>query len=593
VRNTKLIWQLFPSHILILLAAMLAIGWYGTQSIRSFYVQQMGADLEARSRLIEQRAIELLVSGKVDNLIGFCKESGRRAATRITIIDPQGTVLCDSVHDPRTMENHAARPEIIQAHAGNPGTAMRYSTTTRQDMLYVAIPLKDQDAVRGVLRTAIPLTSIDDTLSQFFFRITMGILLVTVLAAGMTLLVSRKVSQPLEKMKQGAMRFASGDFSTKITASGSEEIVGLAQAMNRMATQLNERIRTVVSQRNELQTVVSSMIEGVMAVNLDEKIMYMNEAATRQLSIGQSQVKERNLPEIVRNVDLLRFIQKTLAHAEPVEGTVVLNRGRADERFLQVHGAQLIDAKKKRIGALIVTNDVTRLLRLENMRRDFVANVSHELKTPITSIKGYVETLLVEAAEGPRHVRDFLEIISKHANRLQAIVEDLLTLATIEQQGEQDAIHLTPGNIKNVLQDAIEACSPAAAAKNILVKLQCDDDLTAQINGPLLEQALINLLDNAIKYSDQNSVVFVETDTADDFIRILVRDTGIGMAPHHLPRLFERFYIVDKARSRKLGGTGLGLAIVKHIVQAHGGQVSVTSEPGKGSTFTLHIPNTS
>ncbi|MCF6291695.1 MAG: ATP-binding protein [Desulfobacterales bacterium] len=590
MRKVKLIWLLFPANALILLGAILLIALYGGQSLKLFYVNQTAAQLEAQSRLVEREVTRLLQDNRRADLNSFFAEVGQRTSARITLVDQQGKVLNDTAHDPRKMENHGGRPEIIQAMAGRVGRSKRYSTTIGQDMLYVAIPLMEKGSIRGVLRASIPLTAIDNTLRGFFYRVGLGLLVIAGLAAGITLFVSRKVSRPLQMMRQGAMQFAAGDFSKKISVSGSEEIVGLAQSMNSMAAHLDDRIRAVVSQRNELETVLSSMGEGVIAVDLDANVVYMNGSAARQLGVDQWKVQGRNILEVVRNIDLLHFIQKTLAEDGPSEGSLVFNRGREGERILQLRGAQLFDARKTRHGALIVMNDVTRLLRLENIRRDFVANVSHELKTPITSIKGYVETLLDETGDGPAQVRDFLEIIHKHANRLQAIVEDLLTLSKIEQDDEREMIPLARETIKNVLRAAIEVCSAKAAEKNINITLQCDDSLAAAINRHLLEQACINLIDNAVKYSGPGSKVQVEAETTGTDLLIRVRDTGPGIAAEHLDRLFERFYIVDKARSRKLGGTGLGLAIVKHIARAHGGRVTVQSELEKGTVFTIHLP---
>ena len=290
----------------------------------------------------------------------------------------------------------------------------------------------------------------------------------------------------------------------------------------------------------------------------------------------------------VRNLTLQRFISQTLADANPIEGEIDLTGRGGQEKYFYAHGARFQDAAKMTSGAIIVINDVTSLRRLENMRRDFVANVSHELKTPITSIEGFAETLLDGALESPEDARRFVEIIAKQSKRLHAIIEDLLALSRLEQEQEQTRLALTEEKIITPLRRAIEICELKAAEKKISIELTAPADLTAGLNSPLFEQAATNLIVNAIKYSDEGGRVLVRAGEREDGkIAVEVQDFGAGIAPQHLPRLFERFYRSDAARSRKLGGTGLGLAIVKHIVQAHGGEVGVISELGKGATFTI------
>jgi len=589
VYSSKLIWQLYPAYLLIIIGAMLTTAWYGSDSLKKLYLEQKIAGLEAQARLLEPRIRELYGAGSPE-LGGFCRDSGRNASTRITVIAADGNVACDSSRDPQGMDNHGQRPEVLLALRGATGTSQRYSASTNREMLYVAVPLRIRGETEGVIRTSMPLTAVREPLNDFFLKIGLVLLLVTIITSIIAFLTSRKITRPLDAMTRAATRFAEGDLSRRIVVSGSEEIVTLAQALNKMGVQLRERIGKIESQRNELETVVSSMIEGVIACDPEARILYMNRAAADQLEVDRRDLQGSNILEVVRNIDLLRFIGQTLDKDAPIEGTVILNRGRDDERILQVNGNQLTDPGGKRIGALIVINDVTRVLRLENLRRDFVANVSHELKTPITSIKGYVETLLQECEGSPPHFRDFLGIIAKHASRLEAIVEDLLTLSRIEQDERRDRIKLEPAGIRDSVAAAVEICSAKAAEKGIEINLADLADLRAMINPPLLEQALINLIDNAVKFSPENSTVFIDTEEAAGSIRINIRDNGPGIAKEHLPRLFERFYLVDKARSRKLGGTGLGLAIVKHIVQAHGGIVSVVSKPGRGSVFMVRLP---
>jgi two-component system phosphate regulon sensor histidine kinase PhoR len=587
-RRKRLIWQLFPPFLLITLLSLLAVSWYASSSLRHFFQDQTAADLKIRALLVEKQIVALLAPLAAAEVDAICKDIGKQSATRITVILPSGQVVGDSRETPHLMDNHAGRPEIAMALKGNLGQSIRYSNTLRQQMMYVAVPLQKNQTILGVIRTSVPITSIKRELRSIQTKIALGGFLIAVLAAWISLLISRRLSHPLEEMKKGADRFAAGDLSHRLTMPDSEELASLADALNQMAAQLDRRIKTVISQRNELETVLSSMMEGVIAVNNDERIIRMNEAAAGFFDCDPEICQGRDLQEVIRNSALQQFVRSALASREPKEDDIIVYFNA--ESTLNLKSSPLLDANKETIGTLVVFNDVTQLRRLENMRRDFVANVSHEIKTPLTAIKGFVETLHRGNVDDPQEAGRFLGIIQKHADRLSSIVEDLLSLSRIEQEDEGKTIKLEQGNVNDVFQSATQICRSKAEEKNITIRPVCEENISAKFDTTLLEQAVVNLLDNAIKYSEPKSTILLKAQPNDSEIRISVEDQGIGIAQKHLPRLFERFYRVDKARSRNLGGTGLGLAIVKHIAQAHGGHITVESTLGVGSTFTIHLP---
>ena len=367
------------------------------------------------------------------------------------------------------------------------------------------------------------------------------------------------------------------------------ELAELADSFNRMAEQLQRRIGVLIQNNNEQKAVLASMAEGVLAVDSQERVISMNTASRRLLGLDGSQAQGRRLAEVVRNADLSRFVTRALACEEPVEADVVLMGDR--QRVMQAHGSALHDSEGRPIGAVIVLNDVTDFRRLEHIRRDFVANVSHELKTPITSIKGFVETLLDGAMHDPVDAERFLRIVAKQADRLHAIIEDLLSLSKIEQGEDADAIALDLAPICGTLEAAAYTCQTAAKEHDISVSLECPDESASQhqrhVAGAGGRQPA-RQRDQVQRSGPRRSRLWAEA-TGDEVL-IHVADRGSGIADEHAARIFERFYRVDRARSRKLGGTGLGLAIVKHIVQAHHGRVTVESTLGVGSTFTIHLP---
>jgi two-component system phosphate regulon sensor histidine kinase PhoR len=587
-RRKRLIWQLFPSYLLITLLSLLAVSWYASSSLRHFFLDRTAADLKTRALLVEKQIAAHLTPLDAAAVDAICKEIGKHSATRITVILPSGQVIGDSRETPQLMDNHAGRPEIASALKGETGMSRRYSKTLMQRMMYVAIPLKNGQTTSGVIRISLPTTSIDRELRSIQIKIALGGLLIALIAAGISLLISRRISRPIEEMKKGADHFAEGDLTHRLTAPDSEELASLAEALNQMAAQLDRRIETIMSQRNELETVLASMLEGVIAIDNEERIINLNSAAVGLFDSKPENCRDRNLQEVIRNSALQQFVRQSIISQVPKEDDISLYHN--GEKTLHLHSSPLLDANKERIGTLVVFNDVTHLRRLENMRRDFVANVSHEIKTPLTAIKGFVETLHQGSVDNPEEAKRFLGIIQKHVDRLSSIVEDLLSLSRIEQEDEVKTIKLEEGFIKDVFRSAILICRPKAEEKNITVISLCDEPISARFDAMLLEQAVVNLLDNGIKYSEPERTIYLKAERDNSEIKISVVDQGLGIAKKHLPRLFERFYRVDKARSRKMGGTGLGLAIVKHIAQAHGGSVSVESTLGQGSTFTIHLP---
>ncbi|HIJ65114.1 MAG TPA: response regulator [Candidatus Hydrogenedentes bacterium] len=369
---------------------------------------------------------------------------------------------------------------------------------------------------------------------------------------------------------------------------GAQEVSALANTLNQMAAQLDERIATIVCQRNEQEAVLSSMIEGVFAVDPEGQIITLNKAAAHLLGVEPTGSAGRRLQELVHNAPLLEFIDDIAATQTPGEGEIRLLL-QDEERRVRVLGTPLRGPGQNSMGVVIVLNDVTRLHKLETIRRDFVANVSHELRTPITSIKGFVETLLDGKLQESPDSRRFLEIVESQADRLNAIIEDLLSLSRLEEE-ERSKVALEEGDVAAVVAAAVQACCVKASAKDVALENTCRQSVTARINAHLLEQAIVNLIDNAVKYSEPNSSVRLSVEENEDAVVVRVEDHGCGIANEHVPRIFERFYRVDKARSRRLGGTGLGLAIVKHIAQIHNGRATVESHLGTGSTFSLHIP---
>ena len=586
--HRKLIWQIYPSYLLIIVAALAAAALYISGALEEFYLQETQRHLEAQARLFQEMLPRPFSAEQHPQINALCRTFGATLGSRITVILPSGQVIGDSMEDPSKMDNHGDRPEIVAAFANRPGVATRYSYTVKRQMMYVALSLNNGEQVAGVVRAALPLLSIQQALSLFDEKIVFGGLVIAAFAAIISFGVAYWLNQPLQDIRKGAEQFASGHLQHRIYPAGSQELLLLAEAMNQMAAQLHDRIDQITQQRNELETMLASMVEAVLVVDAEERILRCNQAAGNLFKFDVNAARNRSIQEVIRNREIQRFLKTTLHSQKPIEELLEFDFD--GEQFLRAYGTLLKNGDQRIQGVLLVFHNITRLKQLENMRRDFVANVSHELKTPITAIKGFIETLQTGAMDDANAASRFLEIIARNANRLENIIDDLLALSKIEQGEENERITLTPNNIADILHAAITACTPTANEKAITVTLDAPETLSGNVNADLLEQAVSNLLDNALKYSGASSTIAVQGKRQNGQILISVKDSGCGIPAEHLPRLFERFYRVDKARSRNLGGTGLGLAIVKHIVQAHRGSVAVESVVGKGSVFTIELP---
>lgn len=587
MRTKRLFWRIYTYFLIVTLGALVMTAWYIDRSLDAFHKKEVATDLLARARIIA-RELSPPLDRDVTGLNQLINDLGRLTLTRITIVMPDGRVIADSSEKPKGLENHLNRPEIMEALAGRTGQSLRYSDTLRRRLMYLAIPVWQEGAVAGVVRVSLPLAVIDEALKALYGTIALGAVVVAGLFALLAWALSRRITRPLEYMRQASEQFAKGELNARIPVPDTAEMSTLAQTMNQMALQLHDRVRMVALQHNEQHAVLANMVEGVLAVDTSERVLHINPAACQVLGLKAGEAQGRHILETVRNIELQEFLVMTLSAPGPTEREIVL-RGEL-ERFIQLHGSSLKDADGRNIGALVVMHDITRLKRLETMRRDFVANVSHELKTPITTLKGCVETLVDGAVNRPEEAARFLDMMRRQVERLELMVDDLLALARLEFETERGEIVLEAGSVQDVLNRAVQVFTKRAEAKGILLVLDCPDPLPALINAPLLEQAVGNLLDNAIKYSSEETRITVTGLQTEEAIEIQVADQGVGIEPVHWTRIFERFYRVDQARSRAMGGTGLGLSIVKHIAIAHHGGVSVESVPGKGSTFTLRLP---
>ncbi len=589
MKRRRLFVQLAVPLVLVTIVVFGGFSWYAARHVHDLMLQRTADDLAARAAMVELDMRPLVRSMLTADIQSLARTRGEAGRMRVTVILPDGRVIGDSMEDPARMDNHGSRPEIVDAFRTGRGEAVRFSHTIQRISLAVARRMGPPEAPEAVVRVSVPITWVEQAEASIRTQLFTGAGIAAVLTVLILLFVIRGFVRSVDRVRAGASRFAHGSFDTKIPVASTRELAELATDLNHMASELDARMSTILKQHREQEAMLASMVEGVLAVNSEQRIITVNKALAAMLSLDASAVQHRSLEEVIRNSDLQRFAAQALASATPIEGEITIE-GSQEDRHLQAHGTQLPQINGGGAGAVIVLNDITRMRKLENIRREFVSNVSHELKTPVTSIKGFVETLLDGAIENREDARRFLGIIARQSDRLHAIIDDLLSLSRIERDAERNDIARELVRFCDVVRAAVQTCEMQATERGMQIEIACDETISARIDPHLIEQALVNLISNAITYSEQGGRIIVRLESSETEYRLSVRDFGVGIAPEHLPRLFERFYRVDKARSRTHGGTGLGLSIVKHIAQAHGGSAVVDSMRGQGSTFSLLLP---
>ena len=581
--------KLILSYVLVVLISFGFIAVFLDKNLENRSLQEIKDSLIIQGNLvipqIESKELISRNSAYLDNLI---QKLSPRMQCRITLITPQGRVLVDSqkpLDQALLMENHSLRPEVIQAMRTGRGEEIRYSSTLRIDMLYVALAIKDNADIIGILRLALPLKGVENTLAVIRKTIILSLVFALGFAFLLGSVLAASITRPVNRITGISRDFAKGDFRRRISLSSGDEIGELAATLNNMAQALEERIKQIQGQGQQLTAIFNSMVEGVIATDSRGRIISLNPPAEKIFSVKKDGILGKTFLEAIRNNDISEIINRTLRQRNAVSQELSLNWPL--QRVFQVSASAIFENEKVS-GCLLVIHDITEIRKLETVRRDFVANVSHELKTPLTSIKGFVETLLEGGLEDKGNSRQFLKIIQEHTERLNSLINDLLDLSCIESK--ELVLHKQSINLRVLAQRVLSGFDSGAKKKSILLVNELDEKLNLTVDEDRIEQVFTNLIDNAVKFNRDKGLVKIYSRDEGDKVKIVVEDTGAGIPTKDLPRIFERFYRVDKARSRELGGTGLGLSIVKHIIELHSGSVGVESLEGAGSKFWFVLP---
>lgn len=583
--------KLMLAFAVLILIGVLITGLLSMEIVSVYYSKNVEDRLTTNAKLI-QAALEQDAGKPGQQYEELCRRYGEITGGRVTIIGLDGNVLGDSDADAQDMENHSDRPEIKQAFEEGFGKSVRKSKTLDKEMLYVALPLKGGRGDAGIIRTALPLDDISVIQKRIWYYIFLAIFIGLSAALALSYRYLSTLIRPIGEMTEMASTIAGGRFNKRVRVKSSDEIGKLAATFNHMAEKMERTVEELIKDKSKIEAILSSSVNGVIAVDSSENIMFLNPVAVRMLDIRDQDFTGRPLFDIVCNKEAERILRDVLKTQRGQ--TLEFELPWPKNRTIKVITAPIRPKVKhsRTIGTLIIIQDITTVKKLEKIRSDFVANVTHELKTPLTSIKGFIETLREGAAEDPDKRNRFLEIIDVETERLERLIEDILLLSEIESSSPRPT-STEQIDVQRIIEDEVLSIfANKAKQKNIDIKTDFAAGLPKlTMSKDRFKQMLINLLDNAIKFTGEGGRVHVSVSLKNGRAMVIkVKDNGIGIPREHLDRIFERFYRVDKGRSRKEGGTGLGLAIVKHIVLLVNGSVQVDSRPGEGTEFTVEIP---
>lgn len=595
--RAKLFWKLGLTYLALLLGVLFAVDLYSARVLRRDYLRS------ADDKLVSLLGVAVARPPQLDNPeeLRSWTEAMSKGGVRVSVIEKTGLVIADSAQTPETTQNQSDSPEVQQAFATGEGSSIRGSSIEPQ-FSYRAVRYQPPTGPAVVIRMALPLTGIGFSLRELRERLLAASVVILLAGAFASLMFSRTFAVRVEQLKDFSRRVASGDFRALRFDGPRDELADLAGSLNETAERLDATIRSLSGERNRSSAILRSMVEGVAVIDAQERLVFCNRAFLDILSLDAAKSEGRPVIEVIRNSELLGLVRKALRGDEGLQTDIAM--GFIQQRSFSVTaapvkaldaGAQATVAQensadvKKPSGAVVVLHDVTELRRLERVRQDFVANVSHEFKTPLTAIQGFAETLLAGALDDPKNNRRFLEIIREHAARLARLTNDLLKLARIEA-GKLE-VQFFPVSLGELIEGCADTSLLKSTRKQITLDLEVPPNLPpVRADASLLHEVLQNLLDNAIQYTPPGGKIHVSAAARNREAVVTVDDTGIGIPVVDQERIFERFYRVDAARSREAGGTGLGLSIAKHIVEAHGGRIWVESEVGRGSKFSFSVP---